>query len=358
MMRKIKMAIKYSLPDRYALHHSGISGGMGDILTCKDNHLDRTVIIKILKDGEEERRLLDEQKALLKLRSKHVVQLYDLIDLKVEGKVKKGIVLEYIDGHDIEYKEKEEINDTLKKLWQISCGLSDIHSAGVIHRDIKPNNIRTNNDGIIKILDFGLARSSGTEAFTHSVIGTLGYMAPELWKRKNISFDQMIDVYAFGVVVLDLFGIEKPDELYEQPPLPIDKIENLKSILPKDLAETFTSCLAHDKTKRPSMSLVKDIIAKHLLKDRHRALFVLNNKKYEINSKNRSATISWGDNGSMHIYYNGFDFIVLKITGIATINNQSVVVNKKFPSCSVITLTNGRSRNFVTFDISRPEVIS
>ncbi len=352
------MAIKYVLPDRYSLNHSEISGGMGDILTCLDNHLDRKVIIKIIKDGEEERRLLDEQKALLKLRSKHVVQLYDLIDLQVEGKTKKGIVLEYIDGHDIKYDAKENIKDTLKNLWQISCGLSDIHSAGVIHRDIKPNNIRTNIDGIIKILDFGLARSSGTEAFTHSVIGTLGYMAPELWKRKNISFDEMIDVYAFGVVVLDLLGIEKPDELYEQPPMPITGIDSLEKILPKDLAVIFNSCLDYDKAKRPKMSLVRDLIAKHLLKDRHRALFVLNSKKYEINSKNRNVTITWGGGGSMQIFYDGFDFLVVKITGSATINNKAVVVNKKFPSCSVITLINGKSRTFVTFDISRPEVIS
>jgi serine/threonine protein kinase len=83
------MEINYNLPNRYSLHKSGIGGGMGDILTCDDHHLDRKVIIKILKDGEEERRLLDEQKALLKLRSKHVVQLYDLIDVEVEGKTKK-----------------------------------------------------------------------------------------------------------------------------------------------------------------------------------------------------------------------------------------------------------------------------
>ncbi|WP_073554242.1 serine/threonine-protein kinase [Raoultella planticola] len=352
------MEINYNLPNRYSLHKSGIGGGMGDILTCDDHHLDRKVIIKILKDGEDERRLLDEQKALLKLRSKHVVQLYDLIDVEVEGKTKKGIVLEFIDGNDIEYNNEESTSDILKKLWQIACGLSDIHSAGVIHRDIKPNNIRTNVNGIVKILDFGLARSAGTEAFTHSVIGTLGYMAPELWKRKNISFDQKIDIYAFGVVALDLLGIDKPDELYEQPPMPITYIKGLEKIIPQDLADIFTSCLSHDKSNRPSMSYVRDIIAKHLLKDRHRALFVLHRKKYEIDSKNRSVTITWGTDGSMQIIYDGFDFIVYNISGNATINNQPITKNKKFPSCSVITLINGKSRTFVTFDISRPEVIS
>lgn len=216
-MRKTKMKINHVLPERYSLKSTELGGGMGDILICKDNHLDRDVIVKLLKDGEEERRLLDEQKALLKLRSKHVVQLYDLIDITVSEKTKKGLVLEYINGVDLNYNPSESHPEKLKKLWQIACGLSDIHSAKVIHRDIKPNNIRVDENKIVKILDFGLARTSGTEAFTHSVIGTLGYMAPELWKRKNISFDQKIDVYAYGVLVLDLFGIEKPDELYEHP---------------------------------------------------------------------------------------------------------------------------------------------
>ncbi|EPS4426610.1 serine/threonine-protein kinase [Enterobacter hormaechei] len=352
------MKIDHVLPERYSLKSTGFGGGMGDILICKDNHLDRDVIVKLLKDGEEERRLLDEQKALLKLRSKHVVQLYDLIDITVSGKTKKGIVLEYINGVDLNYNPSESHPEKLKKLWQIACGLSDIHSAKVIHRDIKPNNIRVDENKIVKILDFGLARSSGTEAFTHSVIGTLGYMAPELWKRKNISFDQKIDVYAYGVLVLDLFGIEKPDELYEHPPAAITNIPELGKILPKDLARTFISCLCHDKDARPAMSLVRDQIAKYLLKDRHRALFVLNGKKYEVNAKNKSVTITWGTGGSMQIIYDGFDFKVGSFSGSATINNQQVMTNKVFPSCSVITLINGKSRSFVTFDISRPEVIS
>ncbi|HEQ3499191.1 serine/threonine-protein kinase [Raoultella ornithinolytica] len=352
------MTIEYTLPNRYSLYESGLGGGMGDILACKDNHLDRKVIIKILKTGEDERRLLDEQKALLKLRSKHVVQLYDLIDINIGHIVKKGLVLEFIDGNDLAYDHHNSTLDVLKILWQISCGLSDIHSAGIIHRDIKPNNIRKNNNGIVKILDFGLARASGTEAFTHSVIGTLGYMAPELWKVRDISFDQKIDVYAFGVVALDLLGIDKPAELYAQPPLPVIKIDKLKQTLTQDLYEALVECLNFDKSKRPTMSAIRDLLAKHLLKDRHRALFVLKGKKYEINSTNRSVTITWGSGGSMQIDYDGFDFKVAKFTGNATINNKQVVPNKPFPSCSVITLINDRSRTFVTFDISRPEVIS
>ncbi|MFD3241247.1 serine/threonine-protein kinase [Rahnella perminowiae] len=352
------MMINYNLPSRYSLKDSNLSGGMGDIFSCSDLHLQRDVIVKILKDGEEERRLLDEQKALLKLRSKHVVQLYDLIDVDLSGRNKKALVLEFINGQDLQYNPQDKLDDTLKKLWQVSCGLSEIHSAGIIHRDIKPNNIRINDNNIIKILDFGLARSNGRDAFTHSVIGTLGYMAPELWKRKDISFDHKIDVYAFGVLVLDLLGVDKPDEIFSQPPKEIISLKKLHEVLPNSLADIFLGCLSYNKMSRPEMSDVTAKIANHLLKDRHRALFVLNNKKYELNSAKRDVTITWGGGGKMRIEYDGFDFKVSNFSGTATINNQAVTIGIKFPSCSVITLQNGTSRTFVTFDISRPEVIS
>lgn len=352
------MKNKYTLPQRYTVQQTIPGGGMGDILTCNDTHLDRTVIIKILKDGEEERRLLDEQKALLKLRSKHVVQLYDLIDIEYNSKIKKGLVLEFIKGVDLKFLDDDSLTKKLKKLWQIACGLKDIHSAGVIHRDIKPNNIRIDENEIIKILDFGLARSSGSEAFTHSVIGTLGYMAPELWRHKDISFDQKIDIYAFGVVALDILGIEKPQQLYMQPPQKITNLPDLDHILQNNLASVFLSCLSYDKDSRPSMNYIEENIARYLLKDKHRALFVLNGKKYELNKSKRDVNITWGGGGSMRIIYDGYDFKVSSFTGSCNINNQSTTVNKVFPICSVITLINGSSRTFVTFDISRPEVIS
>ncbi|MFM5338785.1 serine/threonine-protein kinase [Aeromonas enteropelogenes] len=355
------MENKYSLPQRYSLRDLGVSGGMGDILSCVDSHLDRKVIIKILKNNEEERRLLDEQKALLKLRSKHVVQLYDIIDIVAGGKTKTGLVLEFIEGSDLEFNIEESVEDKLKKLWQIACGLNDIHSAGIIHRDIKPSNIRLDENNIIKILDFGLARTSGDDASTHSVIGTLGYMAPELWKRRNIHFDSSIDVYAFGVVAFDLFGIDKPDELYEQPPAPVKQSflsREFSKFLPSDLVTVLSSCLSYDKSQRPTMESVKDIIAKHLLKNKHRALFVLNNKIYELNARKKDVAVTWGGGSQMKIEYDGFDFKITSFSGDVTVNNQPVTLNKKFPSCSVITLINGSSRTFVTFDISRPEVMS
>src|SRR5262245_61001748 len=111
-------------------------GGMGEIIECIDSHLQRRVIIKRLQIGVEERRLIDEQKALAKLRSKHVVQLYDIIELTDRKTPDKAIVIEYIEGKNLDIGSFNSGREYLKILWQISCGLKDIHEAGIIHRDI------------------------------------------------------------------------------------------------------------------------------------------------------------------------------------------------------------------------------
>jgi serine/threonine protein kinase len=205
------------IANRYIPTGNTAAGGMGDVLQCTDSHLQRNVIIKKLQNGIEERRLVDEQKALAKLRSKHVVQLYDIILLADGEERKNAIVIEFIAGTDLVAGSFQVNQSYLNVLWQIASGLRDIHEAGVIHRDIKPNNIRLDKEGVIKIIDFGLARSSDA-ATTQSIIGTPIFMAPELWNNGTVSFDMSIDVYAFGVTCMALLGTDIPNELAARPP--------------------------------------------------------------------------------------------------------------------------------------------
>jgi serine/threonine protein kinase len=200
-----------TIAGRYKPTGGTSAGGMGEVIECTDLHLKRKVVVKRLQVGISERRLLDEQKALAKLRSKHVVQLYDIVELVDRQRKEKAIVIEYIEGQNLQVGSFQAGLHYLKVLWQIACGLRDIHAAGVIHRDIKPANIRLDTEGVIKIIDFGLARSRA-EAQTRGAVGTPIYMAPELWGQNTVGFDQAIDVYAFGVTAVALLTSSVPAE--------------------------------------------------------------------------------------------------------------------------------------------------
>ncbi len=348
------------LPSRYELSGGSGGGGMGDIYYCSDKHLQRDVVLKLLKDGEDERRLLDEQKALIQLRSKHVVQLFDVISIN-DGQDKTALVLEYINGSNLEIGGYVPSDAYLKILWQIACGLADIHAADVIHRDIKPSNIRVDGSGVVKILDFGLARREGADAKTRSIIGTIGYMAPELWGGATISFDASIDVYAFGVTALALLNATPPKEIFERPPEPVaaGALSSLRGSLPDDLVSILERCLSYKPADRPRMREIEEALRQHLLRDKHRALVVMSGKAHELNAASRKMTLTYGTIGSVEIGYDGFRFSVLAFSGVVSINNKPVSVGTVLPDCCVITFGAAASaRTFVTFDVSNPEVMS
>jgi serine/threonine protein kinase len=344
---------------RYEPTGATSAGGMGEIIECIDSHLQRRVIIKRLQVGIEERRLLDEQKALAKLRSKHVVQLFDIIVLRDRGKPEKAIVIEFIEGENLEVNSCEVGRPYLNVLWQIACGLKDIHEAGVIHRDIKPNNIRVDKEGVIKIIDFGLARSR-EDAKTHSIIGTPIFMAPELWNDKTVSFDQSIDVYAFGATSLALLNKDAPKELAYRPPQAVSLASLTPSVpgLQPDIIALIHKCLRADPTKRPRMIEVQALLARHLLENEHRALVVMDGTAHHLDRKNRKITLNAGAVGSLTVEYDGFDFKVSSATGAVSMNNTVAKAGSIVPGCCVITFGGaGQNRRFVTFDVSNPEVM-
>jgi len=275
----------------------------------------------------------------------------------INGVSYPAIVLEYIDGNALNIGGYSSGNEYLKIVWQISCGLADIHSKGVIHRDIKPDNLKIDSEGVLKVLDFGLSRNVNS-ANTQSVIGTPVYMAPELWAGETIAFDSSVDVYAYGVVCLALLNKNAPPSLVNRPPVQPSwaDFSSFCNGMPEEISLKLHQCLASRSADRPTMQEIQELLSRHLLKDKHRATVVLDGVVHVLDSNNRRITLN-ANVGSIRIEYDGLDFRVESASGSVYVNNASAVIGMVVPGCCVLTFGANGNRKFVTFDVSNPEVM-
>jgi serine/threonine-protein kinase len=334
---------------------------MSSIVFCEDSTLQRHVAVKFLHDATHGRRIRDELLALLKLRSKHVVQIYDICQFPDDC---IGIIQEFVDGPDLfeSFATPESTDAYYKQLWQIAAGISDIHAENVIHRDIKPNNMKIDPEGVIKIFDFGLARDAGLAAATVGFVGTPGFAAPELY-AVTARFTAAIDVYAFGVTALFLATGTLPTELTAHPPQPSPAgyFRTIGLGLGTEVIELLEACLAPLPAKRPPMSAVRDALARHLLFGKHQALVVFNGQATYLNSVKRNIVLNLPSVGRIEISYDGLNFCVTAAMGEVFINNSSVSTGQLLPGCCVVALgsqaRHNSERAFITFDLSHPEIV-
>ena len=353
------------LPKRYQLTPMALEGGgMSDAVICRDQHLDRLVVIKSLKQDTDPERLLDELAALQGIRSKHVVQIYDVI--KNSADAIHGIVEEYLPGVDLCLVAASlSLIDLLKTLYQIAEGISDIHGHGLIHRDIKPNNMKFDDEGCLKIFDFGLSRLENAGATTTNVVVSPGFGAPELYvagPSGKVEFTQAVDVYAFGGTAMYLAMGDLPPDLQQLPPnLPANGADFAVAAdgLPGEISSLLNACLESIPANRPSMAKIRDALAKHLLKDRHRALLVSEGQRYVLDSSNRVVRLGAQGLGGLRIRYDGQRFITNEISGYVSVNNMRITDDHEIVGSCVIILGSpdkGMRRVSITFDVAHPEV--
>lgn len=337
---------------------------MSDSYLCTDTHLDRPVVVKALKPGTEEKRILDELAALQAIRSKHVVQVYDVVR-GPKGEI-EAIIEEYLPGKDLmEAPKVTAPEEFLKLAYPIAKGIADIHAHGRVHRDIKPNNMKYDGEGCLKIFDFGLARTIGVDDLTKGLIGTPGFMAPELFlasKSGTVKFTEAVDTYAFGVTTLSLVLPKLPSDLRKLPPvLPCAQADfsALPFSLPDEIVDALNQCLAKEPEGRPEMKDVANLLSLHLLRDRHRALLVHRGKTYVIDKQNPIVNLSVPGQGSLRIEYDGLRFVVKQVQGNVAINNMLVTNGYALPGSCVIVLGASElkaARTNITVDVSHPEV--
>jgi serine/threonine-protein kinase len=352
------------LPDRYKPSGEEFSGGgMSEAFVCDDKHLERQVLVKRLQEGVDQSRLLDEIAALTSIRSKHVVQIFDVLK-KDDGQV-WGIVEEYLPGVDLnQVLPFADSHEFLKVAYAIACGLSDIHKQGRVHRDIKPGNMKFDGEGCLKIFDFGLSRTDD-KAATVGIVGTKGYLAPELCagEDEEVQFSQPIDVFAFGATALKMLRGKLPPDILALPPKLPSSSANFGSQpikLAPPIVEILNRCLEVKAEDRPTMSEVRDLLASHLLHNQHRATLVSENAIHTLGIKNPTAEINGGALGSVKIKYDGYQFLVTEVSGTVTTNNLAIKVNQALTGSCVITLGDPSykwNRKYITFDISHPEVV-
>lgn len=203
------------LDGRYEIQEIVGVGGMSVVYKAYDNVDDRIVAVKILKDefssdADFVRRFKNESKAIAVLSHPNIVKVYDVSF----GEKVQYIVMEYVDGITLkEYIQKQHSitwNDAVYFTSQILRALQHAHDKGIVHRDIKPQNIILLSNGNIKVTDFGIARFSRTETktLTENAIGSVHYISPE--QAKGEFTDERADIYSVGVVLYEMLAGRVP----------------------------------------------------------------------------------------------------------------------------------------------------
>ncbi len=196
-------------------------GGMGEVYLAEDTKLRRKVALKLLPpqfsaDAERKKRFEKEARAVSALNHPNIITIYEI----EEAENISFMATEFVDGQTLRERIAEKTfswQETVKIAIQIAGALESAHSVGIIHRDIKPANIMIRRDGIVKVLDFGLAKltapvSGDTETHNltapHRVMGTMNYMSPEQALGERI--DARTDIFSFGVVLYEMLTGDLP----------------------------------------------------------------------------------------------------------------------------------------------------
>jgi dienelactone hydrolase/predicted Ser/Thr protein kinase len=267
------------LEERIVSHYRVVDrlggGGMGVVYKAIDERLDRTVALKFLppdltRDDDARRRLIQEAKTASALDHSNICTIYD-IDSAPDGQL--FIAMTFYDGQTLKKRIAEgplPIEQTIDYSTQIAQGLAKAHDAGIVHRDIKPANLIVTRDGVIKIVDFGIAKLTGDNSATRTgaIFGTATYMSPE--QIDGLAIDARTDVWSLGVVIYEMLAGRPPFE--QERPLALMKeiatqphgpLRSVRSDVPEGLSRVVDRALRKNRDERYASvgDLVRDLTA-------------------------------------------------------------------------------------------------
>ena len=245
---------KYEIEDKIGV------GGFGVVYKGRDPFIKRSVAIKTcqVEDEEIRRRFFREAELAGNLHHPNIATIYDF---GIEGGI-PYIVLEFLTGEDLDRKIKAgqdiPVREKIRVLVEVCKGLHYAHEHNIIHRDVKPANIRIQTDGSVKIMDFGIAKSIHLESHltqTGMTLGTAAFLAPEQIKGERL--DRRTDIFSLGVLMYNLFTYRKPftgevisaiiySILNKEP----EPIRSLIPDFPRNLDAVVTKCLSKNPDHR------------------------------------------------------------------------------------------------------------
>ncbi|MDH4218821.1 MAG: protein kinase [Candidatus Aminicenantes bacterium] len=247
---------------RYQIIEELGKGGMGKVYKVHDTKIKEKIALKLIKpeiakDKKTIERFSNELRLTRKIRHKNVCQMFDL----GEDQGTQFITMEFVPGEDLRSLIRRigqlPIGKSISIAKQICEGLTEAHRLGVVHRDLKSNNIMIDKEGNVRIMDFGIARSLEAKRITGAgvMIGTPEYMSPEQVEGKDV--DQRSDIYSLGVILYEMVTGRVPFEgdtplsiaVKHKTEAPQDPKE-LNDQLPSDLSSLILRCLEKDKEKR------------------------------------------------------------------------------------------------------------
>ncbi len=247
-------------------------GGMGVVYKAEDTKLKRTVALKFLppdltRDNEAKERFIQEAQAAAALDHPNICTVYEIN----ESDGDTYIAMAYVEGQSLKDKMKGGplgLDEALSLVSQAGEGLRAAHKKGITHRDIKPANIMITNEGLAKILDFGLAKLSWGEDLTRTaaVMGTAAYMSPEQARGQEV--DQQTDIWSLGCVFYEMLTGKRPFKsaniqsgiyaiLNEEP----EPVSHVRKDVPLELEKILNTCLQKDPRNRykDMEGLLKDV---------------------------------------------------------------------------------------------------
>jgi tetratricopeptide (TPR) repeat protein/tRNA A-37 threonylcarbamoyl transferase component Bud32 len=259
----------------YRLRERLGQGAMGEVWLAEDTRLHRLVALKMLPasdadDAAAAARLLREARVASALSHPNVAVVYEVGEAETEGRKTGFIAMEYVRGRtltDLRKDGRMEASAVIPLARQVAEALADAHDRGIVHRDVKPGNVMVTDRGLVKVLDFGLARFAPPEgedsatwsapqgALEGALVGTLAYMSPE--QARGLPVDGRSDVFSLGVVLYELLAGRRPFEGRNA----VEQIDSLlrsevrplstEGPLATGLAALVSRMLEKDPTRRP-----------------------------------------------------------------------------------------------------------